>query len=320
MSNLLQEVTLALDAGREVLQFSSLSIFENPIDRICRRISGHFWTALTRRLDASSIRNAMIDAKVHPETLGRIYIPEGLNEQFDFYNDVSLRHPEYRLEVAVLPQAFTSREVQKQLAEKPGVLALQMRKQNGLLQPLPYIVPGGRFNEFFGWDSYFCGLGLLEADKLEEAISIVEHWMFEIDHYGCIPNANRTYLIDRSQPPFLTDLLRRVHSRMQHDPRAEGFLRRGVLSAIKEYSEFWTASPRLDPVTTLSRYRPPGYGIPPEVEPGHFDWIMSQYAEQYKCTIPELCERYNAGMLEIPDLARFLQHDRAMRESGHDTR
>ena len=302
------------------MPFSTMSIFENPVDRLHRRITDHFWTALTRRLDASSIRNAMVDAKVHPETLGRIYIPEGLDEQFEVYNDIALRHPEYQLEVAALPRAFTSKECRRQLAEKPGVLALQMRKQHGLLQPLPYIVPGGRFNEFFGWDSYFCALGVLEAGRLEEAISIVENWGFEIEHYGCIPNANRTYLMDRSQPPFLTDLLRRVYGRLQRGPRAESFLRHGVLAAIKEYSNFWTSPPRLDPVTTLSRYRPAGHGIPPEVEPGHFDWILSQYAEECECTIAELAERYNAGTLQVPGLAQFLQHDRAMRESGHDTR
>ena len=37
----------------------------------------------------------------------------------------------------------------------------------GLLYlPNPYVVPGGRFNEMYGWDSYFIVLGL-EADHRE---------------------------------------------------------------------------------------------------------------------------------------------------------
>ena len=38
----------------------------------------------------------------------------------------------------------------------------------GLLYlPNPYVVPGGRFNEMYGWDSYFILLGL-EADHREQ--------------------------------------------------------------------------------------------------------------------------------------------------------
>ena len=33
--------------------------------------------------------------------------------------------------------------------------------------PKPYIVPGGRFNEFFYWDSYFVMLGLQVSGRVE---------------------------------------------------------------------------------------------------------------------------------------------------------
>ncbi|HWX23932.1 MAG TPA: trehalase family glycosidase, partial [Vicinamibacteria bacterium] len=78
-------------------------------------------------------------------------------------------------------------------------------KEHGLLYlPRPYVVPGGRFNEMYGWDSYFILLGL-EADHHEAlAKGMVDNFLFEIEHYGAVLNANRTYYLTRSQPPFLT--------------------------------------------------------------------------------------------------------------------
>ncbi len=79
----------------------------------------------------------------------------------------------------------------------------------GLLYlPNPYVVPGGRFNEMYGWDSYFILLGL-EADHHEAlAKGIVDNFLFEVEHYGAVLNANRTYYLTRSQPPFLTSMIR----------------------------------------------------------------------------------------------------------------
>jgi neutral trehalase len=34
-----------------------------------------------------------------------------------------------------------------------------MKKKEHFEIPKPYVVPGGRFNEFFYWDSYFIMLG-----------------------------------------------------------------------------------------------------------------------------------------------------------------
>jgi hypothetical protein len=38
--------------------------------------------------------------------------------------------------------------------------------------------------QFYYWDSYFCGLGLLVDGKREMAINIVEHFIFQIKHYN----------------------------------------------------------------------------------------------------------------------------------------
>src|SRR5215831_4674408 len=79
---------------------------------------------------------------------------------------------------------------------------------HGLLYlPHPYVVPGGRFNEMYGWDSYFIIRGLLRDGQTELARNMIENFFFEIDHYGSILNANRTYYFTRSQPPFLTSMI-----------------------------------------------------------------------------------------------------------------
>lgn len=76
-----------------------------------------------------------------------------------------------------------------------------------LALPQPYVVPGGRFQELYYWDSYFVMLGLMESKKVEAVRHMVENFAHLIDTYGFIPNANRTYYLTRSQPPFFSLML-----------------------------------------------------------------------------------------------------------------
>jgi len=70
--------------------------------------------------------------------------------------------------------------------------------------PLPhsYIVPGGRFNEIYYWDSYFTMLGLHVSGRTDLIRNMIDNFSFMIREYGFIPNGNRTYFLGRSQPPF----------------------------------------------------------------------------------------------------------------------
>src|SRR5262245_52836769 len=48
--------------------------------------------------------------------------------------------------------------------------------EHGLLYlPRPYVVPGGRFNEMYGWDSYFIQVGLLRDGELVAARDMVDN-------------------------------------------------------------------------------------------------------------------------------------------------
>jgi alpha,alpha-trehalase len=80
----------------------------------------------------------------------------------------------------------------------------------GSLIPLPhrYVVPGGRFREIYYWDSYFTMLGLHESGQTELLEDMVANFAYLIHKNGFIPNANRTYQMSRSQPPFFSYMVR----------------------------------------------------------------------------------------------------------------
>ncbi|HEX5304461.1 MAG TPA: alpha,alpha-trehalase TreF, partial [Dyella sp.] len=69
--------------------------------------------------------------------------------------------------------------------------------------PLPndYVVPGGRFREIYYWDSYFTMLGLVESGRRDLLAAMADNFAWLIDHYGHVPNGNRSYYLSRSQPP-----------------------------------------------------------------------------------------------------------------------
>lgn len=68
--------------------------------------------------------------------------------------------------------------------------------------PYPYIVPGGRFNEIYYWDSYFTMQGLVLAGREDMIMNMLDNFDWMIQHIGFIPNGNRSYFMSRSQPPF----------------------------------------------------------------------------------------------------------------------
>lgn len=323
ISNLYQELHIAEEKKLRTVVLDEERLNENPVSRLSRRIRDEFWKNLTRVIDGSVIEIAGRDPKDWTDDpRPRIYVPQGCPEQFKYYTQVAIDRPEIRLDVISLPANITPEHVLS-LNSKPGLLAVAMKEvaRNGKknLEGVPFVVPGGRFNEVYGWDSYMESIGLIIDDHVELAKGMVENFIFCIQHYGKILNANRSYYLSRSQPPFLTDMALRVFDAIKHEPDAKEFLRRAVLAAIKEYNTVWVAEPRLDKVTGLSRYRPEGLGVPPETEPTHFTHILEPYAEKNGMSFDQFVEAYNNGSVKEPDLDEYFLHDRAVRESGHDT-
>jgi alpha,alpha-trehalase len=85
-------------------------------------------------------------------------------------------------------------------------------EEHGLLfLPGRYVVPGGRFNEMYGWDSYFMALGLLRQGRVATARGIADQCLYQVQHYGTVLTANRTYYLSRSHPPLLGRLVLAVY-------------------------------------------------------------------------------------------------------------
>lgn len=123
-----------------------------------------------------------------------------------------------------------------------------------------YVVPGGRFNEMYGWDSYFIIRGLLRDGRLELARGMVENFFFEIEHYGAVLNANRTYYLTRSQPPFLSSMVMAVHEAQKAAGRDDRAWLENAYSYVKRDHAMWTHDPHLAGDTGLSRYYDFGEG------------------------------------------------------------
>lgn len=290
------------------------------------------WDTLTRSMtDCRSI----VDPKITAQSV--LYLPKEMQEPGTLQTlagECNVRAEHLPVEIHRLGEISTSN------IDPPGLLYL----------PNKYVVPGGRFNEMYGWDSYFIVRGLLRAGRLELARGMVDNFLFEIEHYGAMLNANRTYYLTRSQPPFVSSMVVDVYEAGKKEPGREGdkvWLKRAYADLSKEY-EMWTHEPHLAGDTGLSRYYDFGDGPPPEAvkDEGGFYRKVAEYfflhplqADDYLVeTLPgkeqpvagstytlQVCDAVTTmARAECEPARRFnlskdyYKGDRSMRESGFD--
>jgi alpha,alpha-trehalase len=194
------------------------------------------WNTLTRSMtDCQSV----VDPKVNTPSI--LYLPAGMTEP------AAVQQLSHRCNVQVehLPiKMGRVGEIGTSNIPPPGLLYL----------PNPYVVPGGRFNEMYGWDSYFIIRGLLLAGRIDLARGMVENFFFEIENYGAVLNANRTYYLTRSQPPFVSSTVVAVYEAMQKSGQVDtAWLTRAYSDLQKDY-EMWNREPHVAGNTGLSRY------------------------------------------------------------------
>jgi alpha,alpha-trehalase len=309
LSNLLQELAIARGNDEDYLEISLEEIQEKPADRISRRIKEQFWDDLTRTIDRKGIEKILRDTKAS-DGVQRLYVPATDTSGIEYYKD--LQQELSGFEVVVLPEKITPQYV-KSINEKPGLLALKIEEGRGV----PFVVPGGRFNEMYGWDSYFEGVGLLIDGRIDLAGAMVDNFIYQINHYGKILNANRSYYLTRTQPPFMSSFVREVYEAMEE--KDEKWLRKALEAAIKEYGQVWMVEGERLTGNGLNRYFAEGIGIPPETEKGHFDEVLREFAEKYGLGVSEFVEKYQSGEIDAPEVDEYFLHDRSLRESGHDT-
>jgi alpha,alpha-trehalase len=272
-----------------------------------------YWDRLTRCPDADHLEGVFQDEKVQTDPV--LYVPTTDSVTWRYYCNLR-RHELPQLTIEPLDM---SRGLLGLRGLRPGLLATQVQEQNGILKPSPYVVPGGRFNELYGWDSYFIIRGLLESGRLELAKAQVENQIYEVEHYGQVLNANRTYFLSRSQPPFL------LFSGLEVAAHFEGgiggdlnWLARLLAAVIKEYDQVWTG-PHKCTANGLSRYYDPLVKLCDAVEPGHYSRHLAGFAAKYGMSVEEFESKVRAGAVTDIELLEFIEHDGAMRESGHDS-
>jgi alpha,alpha-trehalase len=260
------------------------------------------WAHLVRSHE--DLAAAAVDPKYHPDEDGRwpVFVAESENVQaIEDRLRQTMGSNFDKVRIKTLP-----RDVSQRAGE--GILYL----------PRPYAVPGGRFNEMYGWDSFFIAMGLLRDGETALAKDIADNFIYEIREYGKILNANRTYYLSRSQPPFLTGTILEVYNRTR-----DAKWLAGSVPAIEKYYRYWTTEPHLTPETGLSRYYDMGEGPAPEVmsseldRHGHTDYeLIREFFRTHRVTDYKVSEFYDADRDELTPL--FYRGDRSMRESGFD--
>ena len=261
------------------------------------------WQTLSRSL--SHILAAAQDSKVDhdPEKPWPVYISarEDQAEILAQLESVLAAEELAQIELRVLPGDFD-----------------QITDHGLLYLPHDYVVPGGRFNEMYGWDSYFILLGLLRDGEIALAKSLADQLLYEIDHYGTVLNANRTYLLNRSQPPILTRMVLGLYEKTKD----KAWLR-SLLPTVQNYYFYWTVPPHLNQSTGLSHYNALGEGPSPEVlvsekdDQGHSHYDrVREYYRRFQVDDYDVDLFYDRKHDRLTEL--FYRGDRSMRESGFD--
>jgi alpha,alpha-trehalase len=369
-AQLVQELVVGLRApGSGSILLDLGRVRADPATYLAYRIDAHFWDALTRRIDADPenlLRSALDEKLGEQGALGtdlcppsprcsrrapspsasdqaakrsqeelHVYYPETDPRARSVFGSAGLPG---RLRTQALPQNPSPAWVlETTRSKRHGLLTLALDEQGA---GRPFVVPGGRFNEMYGWDSFFIAWGLVEdPHRVGLARSIADNQAYEIEHYGKILNANRTYYLTRSQPPFMSSLISEVWSHLPSDQQDRRWLEAALRAALREYRTVWNAPPRrlglCEGDVCLARYFGEGRGEPPEVEPGHFAWFFQKHAlEHGHCQAPgedaltrerflecsqALARDHASGKLKDRAIDDFFMHDRCVRESGHDT-
>jgi alpha,alpha-trehalase len=298
------------------------------------------WDTLTRSMtdcqslvDPKIVELKIVDPKIKVAAV--LYLPAGMAVP----PEVLKLSMECNVRIEHLPaEIHRLGEVDTEKIQPHGLLYLENK----------YVVPGGRFNEMYGWDSYFIIRGLLRAGRVELARGMVDNFFFEVEHYGAMLNANRTYYLTRSQPPFLSSMFVDVYDALQKSGHADpAWLAKAYADIQKDY-EMWNRDPHLAGDTGLSRYYDFGEGPPPEAlqdEAGFYRKVAAYFffhpaqADHYIVEGPPKISEPAAGAafaLQVCDASLALPHpgcekqqsfylssdyykgDRSMRESGFD--
>jgi len=106
--------------------------------------------------------------------------------------------------------ALAINAIWKELGKEIDQSVLEHPSRHSLLAaPHPWIAPGGRFREFYAWDSYWIIAGLLHSGMHNTSRLMLENLLWTISKLGFVPNGARVYYTRRAQPPMLSLMVAR---------------------------------------------------------------------------------------------------------------
>lgn len=289
----------------------------------------HAWTTLTRSMDNCA---SLADPKIKARPV--VYVPA----QFTIPAELTQTAKRCNVDVHPLPQVIA------QLGE---VDATKLPVQGLLYLPHPYVVPGGFFNEMYGWDSYFIVLGLAADHRTELVRDMTDNALFEVQYYGGVLNANRSYYLSRSQPPFLSGMMKTVlddPASFRSDAEKRAWLEQAYPLAVRNH-DIWTRPEHQAGNTGLARYYDLGSGPVLEAQDSTFyngviKWLIAHPSDNPGYLLkgtrhPDAAEaaQLNTTSCDVRAskvcagnwvdgyrlTADYYHGDRAMRESGFDT-
>lgn len=253
------------------------------------------WVDLSRTYE--TIVHAVLDEKIKikPNATFPIYISkkEDLKQIKSLYQNKVKAEDYAQISIRRLPKDY-----------------YRMNRHGLLHLPYPYVVPGGHFNEMYGWDSHFIILGLLNDGYFQLAIWMVENLIYQIEHYGKILNGNRSYYLTRSQPPLLGESVIAIYEKTKDKKWLAS-----TLPALEKFYQLWNKKPRYVKSVGLSRYCAESRRRPPEVSVGYYRNIKKYYRTRWVKSY-NVAKFYNKQTNTLTP--EFFLSDRTVRESGCD--
>ncbi|XKL66018.1 hypothetical protein PGB90_009438 [Kerria lacca] len=186
---------------------------------------------------------------------------------------------------------FLGRKIKEDVHNNPSLYSI-------IYVPNPVIVPGGRFREFYYWDSYWIIKGLLLSEMIDTVRGMIENFLHIVDVYGHIPNGGRIYYLMRSQAPLLSPMIQLYYD---HTKDLE-FVRKNIHLMEKEF-QFWMNNRTV------------------QIEKDGKHYTLARYKERSTGPRPESYrEDYETGMVfsDEEDKNNFYSELKSAAESGWD--
>ncbi|RCN43155.1 hypothetical protein ANCCAN_10842 [Ancylostoma caninum] len=161
--------------------------------------------------------------------------------------------------------------------------------------PHIFIMPGGRFREFYYWDAYWIIKGLLACEMYNTTKAMIENLGSLVERFGFVPNGGRVYYLRRSQPPLLAGMLYEYYE----VTKDKDFVMK-MLPILEKELTFWNNN-RMTTVTVKGT-----------------DYFVYRYNTKSNMPRPESYAQDIKKAQSVPDKAQFWQDIASAAESGWD--